>query len=129
MCVGFGLLPSNEIARSLGCRHSYDEVRGCLTVDHAADGRTSVAGVRVVGDGAGVAGAKVAQAAGLLAGAAAAQECGHQLPGRLHHEVAQAERCAGAPNASRRPCGASTARPCWSTSSRSPRRSPAAARA
>jgi NADPH-dependent 2,4-dienoyl-CoA reductase/sulfur reductase-like enzyme len=92
VCVGFGFLPSNEVARSLGCRHSYDEVRGCLTVDHAPDGRTSVAGVRVVGDSAAVAGAKVAQAVGLLAGAAAAQECGHPLPAALQQEVSRAER-------------------------------------
>ena len=92
VCVGFGFLPSNEVARSLGCRHSYDDVRGCLTVDHTPDGGTSVPGVRVVGGSAGVAVAEVAQAAGLLAGAAAAQDCGRRLPDGLRSEVARAER-------------------------------------
>jgi hypothetical protein len=25
VCTGFGFMPSNEIARTLGCRHSYDD--------------------------------------------------------------------------------------------------------
>lgn len=92
VCVGFGFLPSNEVARSLGCRHTFDDSRGCLTVVHLPDGRTSVEGVRVIGDSAAVAGARVAQAVGVLAGAAAAKESGRVLPPALQDEVAAAER-------------------------------------
>ena len=92
VCVGFGFLPSNEIARSLGCRHSHDEALGSLTVEHTPDGRTSVDGVWVVGDSAGVAGARVAGAVGVLAGAAVAADLGRPLPPGLAREVQAADR-------------------------------------
>jgi NADPH-dependent 2,4-dienoyl-CoA reductase/sulfur reductase-like enzyme len=72
VCAGFGFLPSNEIARALGCRHAFDLERGQLVAVVDETGRSSVEGVWVVGDGGGVAGARVAQATGFLAGLAAA---------------------------------------------------------
>jgi len=92
VCVGFGFLPSNEVARSLGCRHSWDDRLGCLTVEQDPDGSTSVAGVRVVGDSGRVAGARVARAMGTLAGAAVARDLGVDLPAPLRVQVREAER-------------------------------------
>jgi hypothetical protein len=39
LCVGFGFMPSNEIARSLGCSHQYDATRGYLVADLTISGR------------------------------------------------------------------------------------------
>jgi len=68
VCVGFGFLPSNELARSLGATHRYSRQEGGFVVERTARGRTSVDGLWVVGDGGGIGGARVAQAAGTLAG-------------------------------------------------------------
>ena len=68
VCVGFGFLPSNELARSLGATHRYDRREGGFVVERSSTGRTSVDGLWVVGDGGGIGGARVAQAAGTLAG-------------------------------------------------------------
>lgn len=67
VCLGFGFVPSTEIARGLGCRHEYDHVRGHLVTAVDDCGATSVQGVWVVGDGAGIRGARHAQAQGELA--------------------------------------------------------------
>ncbi|MDW5597938.1 FAD-dependent oxidoreductase [Conexibacter stalactiti] len=79
VCVGFGFLPSNELARALGAAHRFDTAAGGFAVQRHGDGRTSVDGVWVVGDGGGIGGARVAQAAGLLAGLDAARELGRAL--------------------------------------------------
>ncbi|MCF6508108.1 FAD-dependent oxidoreductase [Blastococcus sp. MG754426] len=92
VCLGFGFLPSNEIARSLGCRHRYDAGTGALAVECGPDGRSSVDGVWVVGDAGGIAGARVAEARGALAGAAAAADLGAAVGGGLAEAVGQAER-------------------------------------
>ena len=84
VCVGFGFLPANELARALGVRHEFDERRGHLTAVVDEHGRSSVDGVWVVGDGAGVAGATVAQARGALAGADAAGAWAASRPVRRH---------------------------------------------
>ncbi len=72
VCLGYGFLPANEIARQLGCRHRYDPARGYLVTARDGRGETSVPGVFVAGDGAGMSGARVARAEGAIAGAAAA---------------------------------------------------------
>ena len=72
ICLGYGFLPANEIARQLGCRHQYDPARGYLVVARDGCGETSVPGLFVVGDGAGLGGARAARAEGGIAGAATA---------------------------------------------------------
>ncbi len=72
ICAGFGFLPSNEIARALGCRHRFDAGLGQLVAVVGPTGRSSVDDVWIVGDSGGVAGARVAQASGFLAGLEAA---------------------------------------------------------
>jgi thioredoxin reductase len=76
VCVGFGFLPSNELARSLGATHRYDATEGGFVVERSELGRTSVEGLWVVGDGGGIGGARVAQAAGTLAGLDAVRSLG-----------------------------------------------------
>ncbi|MBY6260896.1 FAD-dependent oxidoreductase [Azospirillum sp. 412522] len=78
LCLGYGFIPSTEIARALGCAHRLVEDRhlGYLATEIAVDGATSVPGVFAVGDGVDLGGSKVAQARGRLAGIAAATQLG-----------------------------------------------------
>ena len=51
-----GVIPSTQITRALGCAHSWSTAQQCwhpVTDDH---GRTSVPGILVAGDGAGIGG-------------------------------------------------------------------------
>ncbi len=77
LCLGYGFVPSTELARMLGCEHRVvDRHLGYLATVTAEDGATSVPGVFVVGDGADLGGSRVALARGTLAGAAAARQLG-----------------------------------------------------
>jgi NADPH-dependent 2,4-dienoyl-CoA reductase/sulfur reductase-like enzyme len=76
--VGHGLVPGTDVTRLLRARHRYAVEQGGWVADADADGRTSVAGLYVAGDGAGIAGAAAAGAHGELAALA----CAHDL-GRL----------------------------------------------
>ncbi len=86
VCLGFGFVPSSELARSLGCVADLDERSGALVVRRDRAGRTSVPGVLVAGDGGRIGGAEVARASGTLAGIAAAEvarrRAGRRTPGR-----------------------------------------------
>ncbi|QCO19567.1 FAD-dependent oxidoreductase (plasmid) [Azospirillum brasilense] len=77
LCLGYGFIPSTEIARALGCAHRLvDRHLGYLATETAEDGATSLPGVFAVGDGVDLGGSKVAQARGTLAGIAAAAQLG-----------------------------------------------------
>jgi NADPH-dependent 2,4-dienoyl-CoA reductase/sulfur reductase-like enzyme len=80
VCVGFGFLPSNELARTLGVEHVYDHALGQLVAVRHGAGRSSVEHVWVVGDGGGTGGARLAQAVGELAGADVAGSLGFSAP-------------------------------------------------
>jgi len=88
VCVGFGFLPSNEMARALGCRHQFDEVRGHLVAERDERGRSSVEKVWIVGDSGGLGGARIAQASGLVAGADVARDLGKSHPDENEVSVA-----------------------------------------
>lgn len=75
VCLGYGFLPQAEAARALGCRF-VAVPGGGLAAERDDDGRTSVAGVFVVGDAGGLGGARVAIAQGMLAGNAVARDLG-----------------------------------------------------
>ncbi len=79
--LNMGFQPETGLARALGCAHRYvDEGLGRLETIADAEGRTSIASVFAVGDGAALGGARVAMARGRLAGLAAARDLGHALP-------------------------------------------------
>jgi hypothetical protein len=90
VCVGYGFLPSNEIARALGCRHRYDARRGHLVAERDARGRSSLAQVWIVGDGGGLGGARLALAQGIVAGLDAAASLGVTIPQPLAGESRRA---------------------------------------
>jgi len=76
VCVGYGFIASSELARALGCRHEPGAPGTGLRALRDADGRSSVAGVFIAGDGAGMGGAAAAIAEGEIAGATAAADLG-----------------------------------------------------
>jgi len=76
VCVGYGLAPSSELTRVVGCRQIWDRSSESF-VPYRDDGmRTSRPGVLVAGDCTRIGGAEVALAEGRLAGLTAAHDAG-----------------------------------------------------
>ena len=76
VCVNYGFLPQNELARSIGCEFKFDAHTASFAAQRDADGRSSLPNVFIVGDAGGMRGARVALAQGALAGAAVAADLG-----------------------------------------------------
>src|SRR5690606_31916052 len=62
-----GVVPSIHMTQALGCAHRWDEPQQCLVPELDQWGTTSLAGIAVAGDGAGIAGADAACVRGELA--------------------------------------------------------------
>jgi NADPH-dependent 2,4-dienoyl-CoA reductase/sulfur reductase-like enzyme len=62
-----GVIPSVQITRALGCAHTWSETQRSWQPVADDWGRTSVSGILVVGDGAGIAGAEAAVLSGRIA--------------------------------------------------------------
>ncbi|CAD5248952.1 Thioredoxin reductase [Bosea sp. 62] len=67
VCLGYGLLPATEVTRLLGAEHRYEPELGGWVPAVDASLQTSVPGLFVAGDGAGVRGADAAPLSGELA--------------------------------------------------------------
>jgi glycine/D-amino acid oxidase-like deaminating enzyme/bacterioferritin-associated ferredoxin len=69
VCLGYGFLPSNELARQLGCAHAAPAA-GVRTVwaQRSVDGQSSLPQVHIVGEAGGIGGARIASCQGRLAG-------------------------------------------------------------
>jgi len=80
LCVGYGFIPGVQLTRHLGCAHRHDAVLGGWVPVHDDSMHTSVPGVFVAGEVAGIGGAPVAAAEGTLAGLAAARSLGFASP-------------------------------------------------
>ena len=78
--AGFGLTPAVELTRLLGCAHEWHPARGGWIPSRSADLETSVPGVFVAGDGAGIAGVDTALLEGRLSGLLAAARLGRCPP-------------------------------------------------
>ena len=76
VCLGFGLVPSTELSRLIGCEHRHAPQLGGWIPVHDEYQETSLPGVFVAGDGAGVAGSLVALEEGRVAGLRAALRVG-----------------------------------------------------
>lgn len=76
VAVGNGLTASTDVTRLLRAEHVFDEARGGWMPKTDADFRTSISGLYVIGDGAGIAGAAAAEANGRLAGLMVARDLG-----------------------------------------------------
>jgi bacterioferritin-associated ferredoxin len=73
VCYGYGLMPATEIARLLGVEHEFGPGRGGWAPVMAKDGATSIPGLYLCGDGAGVIGAAAASIQGARVGVALVQ--------------------------------------------------------
>jgi NADPH-dependent 2,4-dienoyl-CoA reductase/sulfur reductase-like enzyme len=87
-----GVVPNINLSNAVGCRHAWDDTQLTWKPETDAWGATSVAGISVAGDGAGIAGAEAAAARGRIAALGAA----HRL-GRI--DTATRDRAAAAPRA------------------------------
>jgi glycine/D-amino acid oxidase-like deaminating enzyme len=77
VAMGYGFIPSSEIARQLGVAHRFvDRHVGYLSAQTDDSGASNVPGVHVIGDGADIGGARIAIARGILAGAAVSEALG-----------------------------------------------------
>lgn len=72
LLLNHGFTANSELVRMAGAAHRYDPVMGGWLPEAGRDGATSLAGVFVAGDGAGLRGALVAEAEGRIVGQAAA---------------------------------------------------------
>ena len=93
LCVGYGFIPAVQLTRLLGCEHRFDALRGGWVPVHNDDMQTSVPGVYVAGEVAGIGGAYAALAEGSLAGLNAARELGHAVQ---NNELTSARRARAA---------------------------------
>lgn len=72
-----GVIPNTQLSRLLRVEHRWDERQLCWQVVTDAFGQTSLAGLRMAGDGTAIAGARAAEASGTLAALGAAHALGH----------------------------------------------------
>jgi len=86
-----GVVPNVNLANAIGCEHRWNDRQACF--DPVVDpwGGSSVPGVFIAGDGAGIAGAHAAEARGRLAALAAANTLG-RIDGRSRDAKAEAPR-------------------------------------
>ncbi len=71
-----GVIPAQQMTRLIGCAHVWDEGQRCFRPDVDEWGSSSVDGVLVAGDGAGIFGARAAEHAGRLAALEALRRIG-----------------------------------------------------
>lgn len=72
----FGVIPHIWLTQSAGCKHLWDSSQQCWRPQHDKWGNTSIEGILVAGDGAGINGARSAEHAGRLVGLQALFELG-----------------------------------------------------
>lgn len=78
--IGFGLKPETQLADLAGCRFRFDAHNRCWLPELDAAGRSSVRGIYLAGDGAGIAGADAAELAGRRAALALLDDLGIAHP-------------------------------------------------
>jgi NAD(P)H-nitrite reductase large subunit len=76
VCVNYGFLPQNELARALGCNFRFNAQSSSFEAQRDGACRSSVPEVFIVGDAGAMRGARVALAQGALAGAATVADLG-----------------------------------------------------
>lgn len=86
-----GVVPDVNLASAAGCALAWDEGQACFAPVTDEWGGSTVAGLYIAGDGAGIAGAAAAAARGRLAALAAANALG-RLDGATRERTARAHR-------------------------------------
>ena len=87
ICLGHGLSPSVQLARQAGCQHRYDAVQRVYLPERDAGLQTTLPGLFVAGDGAGIGGKDVAMWEGRLAALGAAGQLGRTAPAERAAEI------------------------------------------
>jgi NADPH-dependent 2,4-dienoyl-CoA reductase/sulfur reductase-like enzyme len=86
-----GVVPNINLSNAIGCAHRWDDAQLAFVPVVSAWGESSVAGVAIAGDGAGIAGARAAEARGRLAGLQAAHALG-RLDATARNRAAESAR-------------------------------------
>jgi NADPH-dependent 2,4-dienoyl-CoA reductase/sulfur reductase-like enzyme len=86
-----GIIPNQQITRSLGCAHQWDAAQRCFRPALDDWGNTSVPGILVAGDGGGIVGARAAGHAGRIAAAEALAQLG-RLDAAARDRLAEPDR-------------------------------------
>lgn len=81
LCLGYGFIPSNTLARLMGAEQEWRPDLGGEVPRRDRHMQTSVPGLYAVGDGAGIGGGPLALLEGEIAGVAAAARTGHGADG------------------------------------------------
>jgi NADPH-dependent 2,4-dienoyl-CoA reductase/sulfur reductase-like enzyme/Fe-S-cluster-containing hydrogenase component 2 len=76
LCLAVGLAPNTELTRLAGCKHSFSRELGGLVPLHSERMETTVDGIYVAGDAAGIEEASVAIDEGRLVGTSLAEDLG-----------------------------------------------------
>jgi NADPH-dependent 2,4-dienoyl-CoA reductase/sulfur reductase-like enzyme len=76
---GYGLRSETQLADLAGCRFRFDPLNRAWLPERDCAGRSSVPGVYLAGDGAGIAGADAAELAGRRAALAMLEDLGHRV--------------------------------------------------
>lgn len=92
LVLGYGFLPSTELARQAGCGMRWDSPKGGWVVAHDDRMQTSSSGIYVAGEPTGVAGAEQSRAEGALAGAAIVEDLGLANSGDAEKTITEARR-------------------------------------
>ena len=87
-----GVVPGINLSNAIGCEHHWDVTQACFTPTVDEWGGTSVPGITIAGDAAGIAGARAAEARGTLAALHAACVLGHLDPPRRDVQAGAARR-------------------------------------
>ena len=72
LLIHFGVIPHIHLSQSAGCRHEWDKNQQCWRPQLDKWGNSSIDGILIAGDGAGIGGARTAEHAGRLAALQAA---------------------------------------------------------
>jgi NADPH-dependent 2,4-dienoyl-CoA reductase/sulfur reductase-like enzyme/bacterioferritin-associated ferredoxin len=92
LCVGFGFVPNTELAQLAGAMLRFDPANGGWTPELDERLQTSVSGLFMAGEAAGIAGASAAMLEGRLAGLGAAWRLGRIGESALNDEWASSSR-------------------------------------
>ncbi|WP_235442784.1 FAD/NAD(P)-dependent oxidoreductase [Caballeronia mineralivorans] len=84
---GYGLRSETQLADLAGCRFRFDPLNRAWLPERDTAGRTSVPGVYLAGDGAGIAGADAAELAGCRAALAMLEDLGHRTANAQAHAM------------------------------------------
>ncbi len=90
VCLGYGLLPSFQLAAALGCELRYDDHLRWYAPKHNANMETTQPGIFVAGDVTDISGSKVALLEGQVAGLTAAHQLGSINKDALEKQLAPA---------------------------------------